>query len=71
MPTTKPTIRVHDIETDEVLDREMTAAEYAAYLADEEATAQAEAEAAAKAEAKQAVLNKLGLSAEEVAALLG
>jgi len=56
-------------------DRNMTAAEEAAHLAWAE-TAQAEAEAQAeaveaKAAARQAVLDKLGLTAEEAAALLG
>jgi len=64
-------IRIHDISTDEVIDREMTDAEFAEYQADQEATAIQAAEAEAKAAAKEAVLDKLGLSAEEVAALLG
>jgi hypothetical protein len=72
MPTTsKPMIRIHDTELDEVVDRQMTNAEFAAYEADMQATLQLQAEAAAKAAAKQAVLDKLGLSTEEVAALLG
>jgi hypothetical protein len=51
--------------------REMTEAEYAQYQLDQaEAEARAEARAA-KAAAKQAVIDKLGLSAAEVAALLG
>lgn len=56
------------------VDRPMTADEQSAYeatrdsmLADAEAV---QAEIEAKAEAKQAVLAKLGLSAEEVVALL-
>ena len=60
---------------DNGIDRDMTADEEAAYLANQkiakaEAKAQAD-EAAAKAEARQAVLNKLGLTADEAAALLG
>jgi hypothetical protein len=65
-----PTIRIHDTETDEVIDREMTAAEYKTYLEDQktaEAMVKAKEEAIAK---KQAVLEKLGLTAEEVASLL-
>ena len=69
MPTVKPTI--FDGETN----RPMTNDEYAQWQADNaEAQAQAEAEAqaiAAKAEAQQAVLDKLGLTADEAAALLG
>ena len=67
---TKPTIKIHNVETGEVIEREMTAAEIAQLEADK-----AEAEAikiaeATKAAEKTAVLAKLGLTAEEVAALL-
>ena len=66
-----PLIRIHDMATGEVIDREMNSAEYAQHLADKaEAEAQADA-LAAKATARQAVLDKLGLTAEEVTALLG
>jgi Asp-tRNA(Asn)/Glu-tRNA(Gln) amidotransferase B subunit len=51
--------------------REMNEAEYAQYEIDQ-AAAQAQATAqAAKAAARQAVLDKLGLTADEAAALLG
>jgi len=51
--------------------REMTVAEYAQWQADAiEAQAQAETQTA-KAEARQAVLDKLGLTADEAVALLG
>jgi hypothetical protein len=62
-------------ETGEVIERPLTADEIAA---NEAAAVQAEAdrlaaeaEAATKAEAKAALLNKLGISAEEAALLLG
>jgi F0F1-type ATP synthase membrane subunit b/b' len=60
---------------DNGVERDMTEAEEAAYeawsiIAHAEAEARSEAEAA-KVAARQAVLNKLGLSAEEAAALLG
>ena len=65
MPTVKPNI--FDGETH----RPMTDAEYAQWQNDAvEAEAQAEAQAA-KALARQAVLNKLGLTADEASALLG
>ena len=67
----KPTVRIHDMETGEVIDRVMTDAEHTEWQAQQaEAEAQAEA-AAAKANARQAVLDKLGLTANEAAALLG
>ena len=66
-----PIIRIHDMSTGEVIDREMTNAEHTAWLA-QQAEAQAQAEAQVdKAKAKQAVLDKLGLTADEVTALLG
>ena len=59
------------ITFDGVEHREMTDAEYAQWQADKaEAEANAEA-AAAKTAARQAVLDKLGLTANEAAALLG
>lgn len=69
--TIRPMVRIHDLLTDEITDREMSDSEYTNYLAEQKVNAAQEAEATAKAEAKQAVLDKLGLSAEEVAALLG
>jgi len=69
MPTVKPII--FDGETH----RPMTNDEYAQWQADNaetEAQAEAEAQAAeAKAEAKASALAKLGLTADEAAALLG
>ncbi len=48
---TKPTIRIHDISTDTITDREMTDEEFAQYEADRAAN---EARKAAEAEAKAA-----------------
>ena len=63
-------VRIHNIETDEVIDREMNDAEFAQYEADQAAqAAQAEAEAAKAAE-KAALLDRLGISAEEAKLLL-
>jgi hypothetical protein len=67
----KPLIRIHNIETDEVIDREMTDAEFTAYQADQAATAARKAEAEAKAAQRQAVLNRLGITEEEARILLG
>jgi len=68
---TKPIVRIHNIETNEVIDREMTDAEFEAYEADQLAVAKAAEEAKAKAQAKSALLAKLGITAEEAALLLG
>jgi hypothetical protein len=67
---TKPIIKIHDVETNEVIEREMTNQEFAAYQAAAQSFAAREAEATAKAAEKQAVLDKLGLTAEELAIAL-
>lgn len=69
--STKPMIRIHNIETDEIIDREMNDAEFAQYEADKAAQATAQAEAEAKAVEKQAILDRLGLTADEAKLLLG
>ena len=63
----KPTIRIHNITTNEIVDREMTNAEFTEYQA---AQATSQAEAAARATAKAALLSKLGITAEEAVLLL-
>jgi hypothetical protein len=61
----------HNISTGEITEREMTENEIAQRLADE-AKAQAKIDAeAAKAAARQAILDRLGLTADEAALLLG
>jgi hypothetical protein len=68
---TKPMMRIHNTETDEVIDREMTDEEYAVYSAEQELYAN-EKLASEKAKAdKAALLDKLGITAEEAALLLG
>lgn len=67
----RPIVRVHNIETDEVIDREMNDAEFAQYQADNEAKLQRKAEAEAKAFARQALLDRLGITEEEAKLLLG
>lgn len=68
---TKPIIRIHNIETNEIIDREMNDAEFKAYELDRAAIAAAEIQAKAKADAKAELLAKLGITAEEAALLLG
>lgn len=68
---TKPIIRIHNIETNEVIDREMNDAEFKAYELDQAAIAAGKIEAKAKADAKAELLAKLGITAEEAALLLG
>jgi hypothetical protein len=69
--TTKPMIRIHNVETNEVIDREMNDQEFAEYEAEQTANVIAKAEAEAKATAKAALLTRLGITAEEAKLLLG
>jgi hypothetical protein len=69
--TTKPVIRIHNAETDEVIDREMTDAEFAEYQANKAAQAIAKTEAEAKETAKTAILDRIGLTADELKTILG
>jgi hypothetical protein len=68
---TRPMIRIHNLETNEIIDREMNDVEFAQYEANQAANAIAKAEAEAKATARQAVLDRLGITAEEAQLLLG
>jgi hypothetical protein len=68
---TKPMIRIHNTETDEVIDREMTAAEFKVYEAEKAERSTKQSEAEAKEAARQAILDRLGLTADEAKLLLG
>lgn len=64
------TIKIHNVETGEIIEREMNAEELTQWEADQ---AKAEAEAQAKVEAaavKAALLEKLGITEEEAKLLL-
>ena len=65
-----PMIRIHNIETNEVIDREMNDAEFAVYEADQAAQAELAAAEATKAAEKAGLLERLGISAEEAKLLL-
>lgn len=67
---TKPMVRIHNQETNEVIDREMNDAEFAQYEADQAAEIVRQAEAEAKAAQRQAILDRLGLTSEEANLLL-
>ncbi len=69
--STRPMVRIHDLAIDEVIDREMNDAEFAKYEADQAAQAIAQAEANTKAAQRQALLTRLGITAEEAQLLLG
>jgi hypothetical protein len=63
-------IRIHNTETGEVIDREMTAAEYKLHLEDIKNAELAKAAEQAKEAAKTDLLERLGITAEEAKLLL-
>lgn len=67
---TKPMIRIHNLETGEIIDREMNDDEFLQYESDKtdaELKAKNEADAA---NAKAVLLKRLGITAEEAQLLL-
>lgn len=69
--STKPIVRIHNVETNEIIDREMNDAEFAQYQADQAAQAIAKAEVEVKENAKAAILDRIGLTADELKTILG
>lgn len=67
----RPIIREHNLETNEIIDREMNDVEFAEYEANQAAQAAKAVELAAKAQARQALLDKLGITEDEARLLLG
>ncbi len=67
---TRPIVRIHDLSTDEVIDREMNDAEFAQHEADQAVQAELAAADAAKAAEKAALLTRLGITADEAKLLL-
>ena len=68
----KPMIRIHNVESGEIIDREMNDEEFAQYQKDVAQEAQRQAKAQAQAEAKavaQAKLEALGLDIDDLKAL--
>jgi AmiR/NasT family two-component response regulator len=66
-----PIIRIHNTETNEVIDREMNATELKQYEADVANHAAKIAEIETAATAKAALLDRLGITADEATLLLG
>jgi hypothetical protein len=62
---TKPMIRIHNCETNEIIDREMNDAEFAQHKKDLAKRIEELAEAETKAQAKAVLLERLGLTQEE------
>jgi len=66
-----PIIRIHNAETDEIIDRPMNEEEFAQFNELVANLKKSEEEEAAKEASKEALLEKLGITAEEAALLLG
>jgi hypothetical protein len=64
------TIKIHNVETGEVIEREMNAQELAQREADQAAALARQEAEAAKAAEKGALLNRLGITEEEARLLL-
>jgi len=68
----KPMVRIHNTETNEIIDREMTDDEFDAYKAQQDIDAAqlvASAQAKAAKESAQSKLEALGLTADDLKAL--
>jgi hypothetical protein len=63
-------VTIHNTETNEIIEREMTAQEFAAYTAEENAEMARVAAIAKAATDKAALLTKMGLTADEAKLLL-
>ncbi len=69
--STRPMVRIHNIETNEIIDREMNDDEFSQYEAEQLSLAAKKAEAETKAAEKQAILDRIGLTADELKMILG
>lgn len=67
---TKPIVKFHDLDTDEIIEREMTDKEYADYQANQAAIADEAATKLAKETEKSALLARLGITEDEAKLLL-
>jgi hypothetical protein len=69
--TARPMVRIHDMSSDEIIDREMNDAEFAQYELDQVKAAEEVIAVAVKATEKEALLSRLGITADEAKLLLG
>ena len=67
---TKPMIRIHNTETDEIIDREMNNAEFAIYEKEQAEYQAIKAKKAARVAAKAELLDRIGITADEAKLLL-
>ena len=71
MANTKPQIKIVDIETGEEIVRDATAEEIAQMKLDVDNAKARKAEAEARETAKAAILDRIGLTADELQTILG
>jgi hypothetical protein len=69
--STRPMVRIHNTETNEVIDREMNDDEFTRWEAQQAANAESEAALVQKASDKAALLAQLGITEEQAKLLLG
>ena len=67
----RPIVRIHNQQTNEIIDREMNDAEFAEHNQMLETLAAEKADREAKAVQRQAILSRLGITEEEARILLG
>lgn len=67
---TKPLVRIHDIETDQIIEREMSDQEFTEHEAKLAAIAEEDALKATKAAEKAALLAQLGITEDQAKLLL-
>ena len=67
----KPIVKIHDLSTDEIIEREMNDTELAQYEADKLDRAERLLQLQAKEAARQAIAERLGLTVDELQVLLG
>ena len=68
---TRPTVRIHNVETNEIIDRQMNDDEFAQYQTDKANADAIKAEVEAKEAARQVILDRIGLTADELKTILG
>jgi len=68
--TSRPMVRIHNVETDEVIDREMNDEEFAQYEADQAANSARQAAEAQKVADRAGLLAQLGITEEQAKLLL-
>jgi len=69
--TSRPMVRIHNSETDELIDREMTDAEFKEFEKEQMKEAEQETLRIKAAENKAALLTRLGLTEAELQTILG